>query len=95
MGMIINKIAVSALGLLGLGATGCYYEPPPHRYVEREVIVDHGPYGEEREVVVTEGPPPPERVEVITVRPYPQAIWIGGHWIRARHGYVWIHGHWR
>jgi hypothetical protein len=95
MGKMSNKIAITALGLLGLGAAGCYYEPPPHRYVEREVVVEHGPYGEEREVVVTDGPPPPERVEVVTVRPYPSAIWVGGHWVRARHGWIWMHGHWR
>ena len=95
MQVITRKLSVAALGLLGLGATGCYYDPPPHRYVEREVIVEHGPYGEEREVIVTDGPPPPQRGEVVTVRPYPEALWIGGQWARARHGWIWIHGHWR
>jgi hypothetical protein len=90
-------IRAAALGTLAAGLSGCIYaEPPRHRVVEREVVVEQGPY-DEREVVVTDGPPPPERVEVVTVRPYPEAIWIRGHWdwVRARRGWFWARGHWR
>jgi len=93
MGSLMTNLAVAALGMLALFLTGCVYERP-HRVVEREVIVEHGPY-EEREVVVTEGPPPPERVEVVTVRPYREAVWIRGHWVRTHHGWYWVHGYWR
>lgn len=39
--------------------------------------------------------PPPARVEVIGVRPYRGAVWVPGHWVRARYDWVWVHGYWR
>lgn len=39
--------------------------------------------------------PPPNRVEVIGVAPYRGAVWIPGHWVRARRNWVWVRGYWR
>jgi hypothetical protein len=39
--------------------------------------------------------PPPARVEVIGVAPYRGAVWIPGHWVRARYDWVWVRGRWR
>ena len=39
--------------------------------------------------------PPPARVEVIGVAPYRGAVWVPGHWSRARYNWVWVRGYWR
>jgi len=40
--------------------------------------------------------PPPARVEVIGVAPYRGAVWVPGHWTRARYNnWVWVRGYWR
>ena len=39
--------------------------------------------------------PPPARVEIIPVRPFYGAVWVPGHWVYARRGYVWARGYWR
>lgn len=39
--------------------------------------------------------PPPRRVEVIGRAPYRGAVWIPGHWTRARRDWVWVRGYWR
>jgi hypothetical protein len=41
--------------------------------------------------------PPPARIEVVPVRPYYGAVWIPGHWVRARYygNWVWVRGYWR
>jgi len=92
----IQAAVAGCVGFSAVGLTGCVYAYPPRRHVvvEREVVVEDRPSYDEREVVVTDGPPPPERVEVITVRPYPDAIWVRGHWVRARRGWFWVSGHW-
>ena len=39
--------------------------------------------------------PPPARVEVIGAAPYRGAVWVPGHWARARYNWVWVRGYWR
>jgi hypothetical protein len=66
---------------LGLGAsslTGCVAE-------ERVAV---------REPVVYAEAAPPPRVEVISVSPGPRYVWMRGHWIRHRGGWVWVSGRW-
>ncbi|MEA2162681.1 MAG: hypothetical protein QOK37_808 [Thermoanaerobaculia bacterium] len=38
---------------------------------------------------------PVPRVEVIGVAPYRGAVWVPGHYIRARRDWVWVRGYWR
>jgi len=96
MRKLTQAAAVGCLGFSVMGLTGCIYSAPPRRHVvvEHEVVVEDRPVYDEREVIVTDGPHPPDRVEVITERTRPSAIWVRGHWLRVRRGWVWRGGHW-
>ena len=102
----LPAILSAAIGLSALGLTGCVYERP-----RREVVyVQESPPPQQETVVVADAEPPADQDETVYIvdAPYPDAIWIGGHyvwrdgrwwWSRgywgrpAYHGAVWVRGH--
>jgi hypothetical protein len=95
---MIRSLALAAIALLGLFASGCYVRARPVRsatYTGTATVqaTASAPQG----VVVYQPPPAPRATVAVTARPpapYSNAVWVDGHWQWNGAQYVWVDGHW-